>query len=383
MPRRVRACPGTISALRGGEVHYTRPAMPPLTSSSAHPTSAPLLDAGSTTPSASKQRRASTTTQQRHAHNAEVAQCLAAEPVHIGATRDEGLRRVAWLGVDASQRAEVWRLLTGYMSVGSERRARDLQRKRREYFDYVHKYYTHGILSGRSTEEEKKIHNQILLDLPRHSHELFRSDDFRMRMERVLYIWSLRHPASGYVQGMDDIVFPFFFVFLEARDWAALSEEDANIVEADAYWCGGTLLGWVQDHYTFAQPGVQQMVHRLQHVVQTVDANLFVHIDNADVRFLNFAFQWMHCLLVRELPMHIVVRLWDTYLAEAHGFADFHVFVCASLLLTWREALLAMSDMEEILRHLQSPPVDSMTDKDVDAVVSQAYLLQLHYAALQ
>ena len=32
--------------------------------------------------------------------------------------------------------------------------------------------------------------------------------------ERVLFIWSMRHPASGYVQGINDLVTPFFVVFL-------------------------------------------------------------------------------------------------------------------------------------------------------------------------
>ena len=33
-------------------------------------------------------------------------------------------------------------------------------------------------------------------------------------MERVLFIWAIRHPASGYVQGMNDLVTPFMLVFL-------------------------------------------------------------------------------------------------------------------------------------------------------------------------
>jgi len=32
--------------------------------------------------------------------------------------------------------------------------------------------------------------------------------------ERILYIWAVRHPASGYVQGINDLVTPFFVVFL-------------------------------------------------------------------------------------------------------------------------------------------------------------------------
>ena len=32
--------------------------------------------------------------------------------------------------------------------------------------------------------------------------------------ERILYIWAIRHPASGYVQGINDLVTPFFITFL-------------------------------------------------------------------------------------------------------------------------------------------------------------------------
>lgn len=32
--------------------------------------------------------------------------------------------------------------------------------------------------------------------------------------ERILFVWSARHPASGYVQGINDLVTPFFLVFL-------------------------------------------------------------------------------------------------------------------------------------------------------------------------
>ena len=36
-------------------------------------------------------------------------------------------------------------------------------------------------------------------------------------MERILYIWAIRHPGSGYVQGMNDLVTPFFAVFLQSH----------------------------------------------------------------------------------------------------------------------------------------------------------------------
>lgn len=37
------------------------------------------------------------------------------------------------------------------------------------------------------------------------------------------------------------------------------------------------------------------------------------HLDQHEVRYLQFAFRWMNNLLMRELPLRCTVRLWDTY----------------------------------------------------------------------
>ena len=43
---------------------------------------------------------------------------------------------------------------------------------------------------------------------------LFQQTIVQEMFERILYIWAIRHPASGYVQGINDLVTPFFIVFL-------------------------------------------------------------------------------------------------------------------------------------------------------------------------
>lgn len=44
---------------------------------------------------------------------------------------------------------------------------------------------------------------------------LFQQKLVQEMFERILFIWSIRHPASGYVQGINDLVTPFFIVFLQ------------------------------------------------------------------------------------------------------------------------------------------------------------------------
>ena len=38
----------------------------------------------------------------------------------------------------------------------------------------------------------------------------------KQSLEKILYVWAIRHPASGYVQGINDLATPFFQVFLSS-----------------------------------------------------------------------------------------------------------------------------------------------------------------------
>lgn len=53
----------------------------------------------------------------------------------------------------------------------------------------------------------------------------------------------------------------------------------------------------------------------------------------------------MNCLLMRELPLAPIVRLWDAYLAEDDGFATLHLYTCAALLQSFSAQIKATNDM--------------------------------------
>ncbi|XLR10841.1 hypothetical protein S83_038779, partial [Arachis hypogaea] len=50
-----------------------------------------------------------------------------------------------------------------------------------------------------------------------------------------------------------------------------LSAEKISNIEADCYWCLSKLLDGMQDHYTFAQPGIQRLVFKLKELVRRID----------------------------------------------------------------------------------------------------------------
>lgn len=146
-------------------------------------------------------------------------------------------------------------------------------------------------------------------------------------------------------------------------------------VEADSYWCFTKLLDNIQDHYTFSQPGLQRMVHRLEDLIHRIDNELYLHFQNEGVMYVQFSFRWMNCALLRELPLRAIMRLWDTYFAEEKsGFENFHVYVCAVLLKTFRDKLLTMQ-FQDILMFLQDLPTTEWDEVDIEPILSQAYIL--------
>lgn len=63
------------------------------------------------------------------------------------------------------------------------------------------------------------------------------------------------------------------------------------------------------------------------------------HMETEGLEFLQFSFRWVNCLLLREIPFELGLRLWDTYLAEGPGMKEFLIYALAAFLLTWDKEL--------------------------------------------
>jgi len=122
------------------------------------------------------------------------------------------LEESSWHGIPPSCRATTWRLLSGYIPINFDKRGPMLKRKREEYWNLVEQYY-----GTRLEDTHQDTFRQIHIDIPRMSPliALFQQTIVQEMFERILYIWAMRHPASGYVQGINDLVTPFFVVFLQ------------------------------------------------------------------------------------------------------------------------------------------------------------------------
>ncbi|KAJ6218192.1 hypothetical protein RDWZM_009349 [Blomia tropicalis] len=322
------------------------------------------------------------------------------------------LRTITWSGIPNEERPIAWKLLLGHVPALQSKREMVLQHKKAEYQNLVEQYYY-------NRQENDDIYRQIHIDIPRMQPliSIFQQPIVQGIFERILYIWSIRHPASGYVQGMNDLVTPFFVTYLsefvpghafsdvETFDVSTLPDEVLATVESDSYWSFNKLLDSIQDNYTFAQPGIQRLVNLLSRVVSRVDKKLHEHLEHNSIEYLQFAFRWMNNLLIREIPLRCIIRLWDTYLSEgavtatyvpSTNFSDslelntwsmnsgtpfssaFHLFVCAAFLRFWSKSLLQEKDFQGLMLRLQNLPTFHWSENEVKLLVADAY--QLKYA---
>jgi hypothetical protein len=294
------------------------------------------------------------------------------------------LRKLGWNGIPPVYRARAWKILLGYLPTNQARRQQTLQRKRSEYKDAMAQHY--DIDDDIRTLQEQETLRQVIVDVPRTAPNvpLFRNDRIRRILSRLLYIWAMRHPASSYVQGINDLATPLLVVFLgdyydgqdvlDGHVMNHLSDERLDELEADVYWCLTNLLAGIQDHYTADQPGVQRMVMRLEELVNRIDGDLCRHLRDTGIEFLMFSFKWMNCLLLREFQLRCVVRLWDTYISEKDGFEDFHVYVCAAFLCQFSSQLQTMS-FDDLFGFMQEMPTADWTDTEIEMLLSQAFVL--------
>ena len=101
------------------------------------------------------------------------------------------------------------------------------------------------------------------------------------------------------MQGINDLVTPFFQIFLSAYigepilssryililtflldtdpenfDPSLLPLHALSAIEADSFWCLSRLLDGIQDNYIFAQPGIQRSVKRMAELIARIDGLL-------------------------------------------------------------------------------------------------------------
>jgi hypothetical protein len=170
---------------------------------------------------------------------------------------------------------------------------------------------------------------------------------------RILFIYSYFFPDLSYVQGMNEIIAPIYYVFSFDKTYGV--ESSIDNIEADTFWTFNCLMTQIKDTFNREKDGedigLSGKVKRLKSMLEIVDPQLYSHFERYKLEFSNFAYRWFILFFSQDFLMIDILRLWDYIFAPEDKFENCY-FISLAILLIKKDELL-VSDLTGILSNLK------------------------------
>ncbi|KAJ1275420.1 hypothetical protein BS78_05G134300 [Paspalum vaginatum] len=320
------------------------------------------------------------------------------------------LRRLACLGVPggggAGVRPVVWKLLLGYLPTDRALWHYELEKKRSQYSAYKEEFLLnpseklrrieetklsrrkelniemigylprlkvtneeHPLSSGKSSLwnqyfQDSEILEQIDRDVKRTHPEIsfFSTKSNQESLRRILIIFSKLNPTIRYVQGMNEVLAPLFYVFKNDPDPSGSAS-----AEADTYFCFVELLSAFRDNYCKhldnSSVGIRSTLSKLSQLLKRHDEELWRHMEvTTKVYPQYYAFRWITLLLTMEFSFNVCIHIWDAILGDPEGPPDTLMRICCAMLILVRKRLLAgdFTANIQLLQHYPATNIDHL-----------------------
>ncbi|KAI5680798.1 hypothetical protein M9H77_02025 [Catharanthus roseus] len=152
-------------------------------------------------------------------------------------------------------------------------------------------------------------------------------------MRNILLLFAKLNPEIRYVQGMNEILAPIYYVFSTDCD-----EKNSANAEADSFSCFVRLMSDSVDHFCQqldnSPVGIRSTLCRLSELLKANDEELWRHLELKNkVNPQFYAFRWITLLLTQEFSFQTTLRIWDSLLSNSFGIQDMLLRICCAMLL--------------------------------------------------
>ena len=306
-------------------------------------------------------------------------------------------------------RSIIWKINLGYLTINNEEWEKILEDKRNSYIDYkdifkkklLEEYKLYQDYDKKSKEEKEKLdkksnkllleqickdvyrtHNQMdfffkptdeniilsqkelneIMDNRRNCTMKDINDIYKINIKethadvivRILFIYSTFFPDISYVQGMNEIIAPIYYIFSFDKTYGV--ETNIDYIEADTFWTFNSLMNQIKDNFNHEKDnekmGITSRIKKLKKMLQILDLQLFEHFEKFKVEYYTFAYRWFILFFSQEFLMIDILRLWDYLFAPNDKFLNCY-FVSLAVFELKRDELL-VTDLSGILSNLKS-----------------------------
>jgi len=170
-------------------------------------------------------------------------------------------------------------------------------------------------------------------------------------VERILFVYAKLNQGTKYIQGMNEIIGPIYYVLSSDPD-----EKWSRYAEADTFYCFTRVMSEIRDNFIQSMDSSTSGIHANMNKVFTLlkihDYSIWQVLHDQEIKPQFFLFRWMTLLLSQEMRIPDTIRLWDTLFSDSSRF-DLLNYVCVAILVLIRESLID-GDFGHNMRLLQN-----------------------------
>lgn len=112
------------------------------------------------------------------------------------------------------------------------------------------------------------------------------AEQHRKEMKRCLFMFAKLNPGLRYIQGMNELLAPLYYMFKTDPD-----QTSARYAEADAFYCFVDLISEFRDHFCQqldnSSSGIKATISKLVELLHINDPQLAEHLQNNKVSHLH------------------------------------------------------------------------------------------------
>jgi hypothetical protein len=179
-----------------------------------------------------------------------------------------------------------------------------------------------------------------------------------LAMRRILFVYAKLNTAISYVQGMNEIIAPIYYLFANDPD-----PEWKKHAESDSFFCFTNLMSLIRDNFLkdldSTDKGIQYHMTLFSNLLLDIDRELWIYLDEKQLSPPYYCFRWITLLLSQEFDLPNVLRLWDSIFSiPDENRLEFTRYLCVAMLKVYRDKLLKLEFSEAIHLLQNYPPCD-------------------------
>ena len=178
-------------------------------------------------------------------------------------------------------------------------------------------------------------------------------------LARILLLYAKLNRGVRYVQGMNELLAPLYYLF-------AQDPLNGHHAEADTFFCFSLLMSDMRDAFVKTmdneEGGMMGRIDKFSALLKEKDEEVWKHLEELHVAPVYYTVPWLTLMLTQELDMADVLRLWDSLLSDLARPHPLLCYLCVAMVIGIREVLLAgdFTDCMRMLQHYPPVPVDDL-----------------------